>query len=94
VIHDIPVLDDTTGEPTFDPVTGQPITTKQVVGQKPVGPAVGEEIIVQENKTQVGFGLGLGVHITRNVDLEFEYEGNQGKSQLYNLGVNAIVKLP
>jgi len=94
VFRDIPVLDDTTGEPTFDPDTGLPITTKKLIGQKPVGPAVGEEIIVQENKTQVGYGLGLGVHVTRNFDLEFEYEGNQGKSQLYNLGINAIVKLP
>lgn len=94
IIREIPVLDDTTGEPTFDPVTGQPITTKKLVGQKPVGPGVGQEQIVQENKTQIGYGLGLGVHITRNFDLEFEYEGNQGKSQLYNLGINAIVKLP
>ena len=50
--------------------------------------------VIQENKTQVGFGLGLGVHIGRHFDLELEYEGNQGKSQLYDFGVNAIVKLP
>ena len=50
--------------------------------------------IIQENKTQVGYGLGLGVHIGRHFDLELEYEGNQGKSQLYNFGINGIVKLP
>lgn len=50
--------------------------------------------IIQENKTQVGYGLGLGVHIGRHFDLELEYEGNQGKSQLYDFGLNAIVKLP
>ncbi len=65
-----------------------------VIGQKPVGPAAGEEVIIQENKTQVGYGLGLGVHIGKHFDLEFEYEGNQGKSQLYNFGLNAIVKFP
>ena len=54
----------------------------------------GAEKIVQENKTQIGYGLGLGVHIGRHFDLELEYEGNQGKSQLYDFGLNAIVKLP
>jgi len=50
--------------------------------------------VIQENKTQIGYGLGLGVHIGRHFDLELEYEGNQGKSQLYDFGINAIVKLP
>ncbi len=96
IIDDVPVTDPTTGLPVVDPDTGLPTgaTTQVVVGQKNVGPAVGEALIVQENKTQIGYGLGLGVHITKNFDLEFEYEGNQGKAQLYNFGINAIVKLP
>ncbi len=91
IIGDIetPVLDPETGDPT-----GEVEITEGVIGKKPVGPAVGENYTVQENKTQIGFGLGLGVHITKNFDLEFEYEGNQGKAQLYNFGVNAIVRLP
>lgn len=54
----------------------------------------GTERIIQENKTQVGYGLGLGVHLGKHFDLELEYEGNQGKSQLYDFGINAIVKVP
>ncbi len=96
ILDEVEVIDPATGFPVVDPDTGLPTgdTTQVVVGQKPVGPAVGEALIVQENKTQIGFGLGLGVHITKNFDLEFEYEGNQGKAQLYNLGINAIVRLP
>jgi opacity protein-like surface antigen len=84
---EIPVLDPITMEET-----GETITV--TIGQRPVGPGVGQELIIQENKTQVGYGLGLGVHIGKRVDLEIEYEGNQGKSQLYNFGFNAIVRLP
>ena len=83
----IPVVDPITMEPTGEFVTG-------TIGQRPVGPGVGQELVIQENKTQIGYGLGLGVHIGKHFDLELEYEGNQGKSQLYNFGVNAIVKLP
>jgi opacity protein-like surface antigen len=50
--------------------------------------------IIEEKKTQIGYGLGLGIHAGRHVDLELEYEGNQGKSQLYDFGFNAIVKFP
>jgi opacity protein-like surface antigen len=84
IIGDIPILDDE-GNPTGE-------TEEDVIGQKPVGPAVGEKYTVQENKTQVGYGLGLGVHIGKHFDLELEYEGNQGKAQLYNFGINAIGK--
>jgi opacity protein-like surface antigen len=77
---EVPVLDPGTGEPTGETVT------------ELVGPAPGSERIIQENKTQIGYGLGLGVHIGKHFDLELEYEGNQGKSQLYNFGINAIGK--
>ena len=92
IIGEVPVL----GPPTEEFPGGAPTgeTEEGVIGQKPVGPAVGEGYTVQENKTQVGYGLGLGVHIGKHFDLEFEYEGNQGKSQLYNFGLNAIVKFP
>jgi hypothetical protein len=90
IIGDIPVPD-ADGNQQKDE-NGEIITREGVIGQKPVGPAVGEGYVVQENKTQVGFGLGLGIHIGKHFDLEFEYEGNQGKSQLYNFGVNAIGK--
>ena len=73
----------------LDPETGEPTGATELVGPYP-----GTEKIVQENKTQVGYGLGLGVHVGKHFDLELEYEGNQGKSQLYNFGINAIVKLP
>ena len=86
VFAEVPILDEG-GEPTGGTETVQ-------TGTELVGPVPGTERIVQENKTQVGYGLGLGVHLGKNFDLELEYEGNQGKAQLYNFGVNAIVKLP
>jgi len=91
IIGDIPVTDPATGDQLKDEF-GDPLTREGVIGQKPVGPAVGEPYTVQENKTQVGYGLGLGVHIGKHFDLELEYEGNQGKAQLYNFGINAIGK--
>ncbi|MEA1889944.1 MAG: outer membrane beta-barrel protein [Pseudomonadota bacterium] len=87
IIGDVPVLDPETGEPTGE-------TEEGVIGTELVGGTPGTQRVIQENKTQIGYGLGLGVHIGRHFDLELEYEGNQGKSQLYNFGINAIVKLP
>jgi opacity protein-like surface antigen len=92
VIEQQPVLDGN-DQPVLDPDTMEPVTEPVVVGQ--TNPQqTGKTITKQENKTQVGYGLGLGYHIGKNFDLEIEYEGNQGKSQLWNWGVNAIVKLP
>ncbi|MFW2441062.1 MAG: outer membrane beta-barrel protein [Arenicellales bacterium] len=87
IYEEVPVLDPETGDPTGETETVQ--TGTDLVGGTP-----GTERIVQENKTQIGYGLGVGVHIGKNFDLELEYEGNQGKSQLYDFGINAIVKLP
>ncbi len=87
VYEEVPVLDPETGEPTGETETVQTGTTT-------VGGTPGTQRVVQENKTQIGYGLGLGVHIGKHFDLELEYEGNQGKSQLYNFGINGIVKLP
>ncbi len=95
IIGEVPVIDPGTGLPPVDEEgvpTGE--TEPGVIGQELVGGTPGTARIVQENKTQVGYGLGLGFHVTKNFDIEFEYEGNQGKSQLYNFGINAIVKLP
>ena len=92
IYEEVPVL----GEPTEEFPEGAPTgeTEEVQVGTKLEGPTPGTQKVVQENKTQVGYGLGLGVHIGKHFDLELEYEGNQGKSQLYNFGINAIVKLP
>jgi len=87
IFEEVPILDPETGDPTGDTETVQ--TGVNLVGGEP-----GTERVIQENKTQVGYGLGVGVHLGKHFDLELEYEGNQGKSQLYDFGINAIVKLP
>jgi opacity protein-like surface antigen len=90
VIGLVPELSDPTVEFPDGEETGKLI--EGPIGQKPVGPAPADGVTIQENKTQIGYGLGLGVHLGKHFDLELEYEGNQGKSQLYNFGINAIGK--
>jgi opacity protein-like surface antigen len=90
IIGLVPELTDPTVEFPEGEETGKLV--EGVVGQTPVGPAPEDGITIQENKTQIGYGLGLGVHLGKHFDLELEYEGNQGKSQLYNFGINAIGK--
>jgi opacity protein-like surface antigen len=87
ITEQVPITDDD-GLPTGE-------TETVVVGTELVNPRpTGETVTIQENKTQIGYGLGLGYHFGKHFDLELEYEGNQGKAQLYNWGINAIVKLP
>lgn len=46
---------------------------------------------VREDKTTVGWGIGLGIHAGKWVDVELEYAGNQGNSDMnfISLGANA-----
>ena len=46
---------------------------------------------VRKDKTTVGWGVGLGVHAGKWIDIELEYAGNQGDSDLnyVSLGANA-----
>ena len=47
---------------------------------------------VREDKTTVGWGIGLGVHAGKWIDIEAEYAGNQGSSDLNYLSLGAIVR--
>lgn len=46
---------------------------------------------IREDKTTIGWGIGLGVHAGKWVDVELEYAGNQGSSDMnyISLGANA-----
>jgi len=44
---------------------------------------------VREDKTTVGWGIGLGVHAGKWIDIELEYAGNQGNSDMNFISVGA-----
>ncbi|HBE91839.1 MAG TPA: hypothetical protein DDW55_04675 [Gammaproteobacteria bacterium] len=44
---------------------------------------------VEEDKTTIGWGIGLGVHAGKWVDVELEYTGNQGTSDMNYISIGA-----
>jgi opacity protein-like surface antigen len=46
---------------------------------------------IRDDKTTIGWGIGLGVHAGKWIDVELEYAGNQGSSDMnfISLGANA-----
>jgi len=47
---------------------------------------------IREDKTTLGWGIGLGVHIGQYFDVELEYAGNQGNSDLNYISLGGNVR--